>query len=105
MSAVHLELTVTTGSMVCLSRSGSGQRPDTRDHGSHPGQRGGAAEADTLPAIWGVSPAEQRGAQPHHQLTTVSAGTAQGHLTVTSSEQCPERMDLFLCLHTCNQVR
>ena len=91
MSVVHLELMVTTGSTVCLSCSGPGQRPDTWDHGSHPGQRWGAAEADTLPAIWGVSPAEQRGAAPHHQLTTVSAGKPHSHIMV----QCPERMNLY----------
>lgn len=57
-----------------ITHSGPDQRPDPRRHGPHPGQPRGAAEVDALPALRGVAAPEQRGAQQHPHLATVSAG-------------------------------
>lgn len=69
----------TNQSVMFVPCSGPHQRPDARDHGSHPGQPWGAAEVDALSALWRVAAAEHRGAPQHAQLASVSAGSPNCH--------------------------
>lgn len=68
--------------VVFVTCSGPRQRPDTWDHGSHPGQHWGAAEVDALSALWRVPASEHRGAPQHAQLASVSAGRVRWRFTI-----------------------
>lgn len=72
-NVLHKKIKTSFGAFV--SDSGPSQCVDPWGHGSHPGQPGGAAETDALPAVRRVAATELRGAAQHAQLASVPAGT------------------------------